>query len=321
MVVVHKDRFPGIAEQWRKINQKDDSAFVGKYTDVSQYHPVIFHDGTFLQGSKDALKKANSGDVVGPFRNNNAEYLLRVTKKGKTCDSVQVSHILITWLDGNRAPVEITRTKVQAKKKADSLCDLISRGKVLLENVVVQETDDPGSKAGNLGNYGWFTRESGFVEVFKSAGFDNPVGATVVIESEFGFHIVQVEKKTREYDAYYAWQIVKIIDTCYREDGVTALVYLGGFPGGDDSLGKYITRGRMKYPSIATPRIEKQIVWVFWDVLPDGSVSNVRVGEGYGLSDEEKSDIQRLFGNLPAFVPSRTCAGPIGQVEMWFFDF
>ena len=85
--------------------------------------------------------------------------------------------------------------------------------------MVEQVTDDPGSKGGNKGNYGWFTHESGFVEPFKRAAFRNKVGETVVVETDFGYHIIQVEAKTKEFDCILAWQISRVLDTCYLMSG------------------------------------------------------------------------------------------------------
>lgn len=125
-------------------------------------------------------------------------------------DSARVRHILVSYRGAERNDPSITRTKEQAKKRADSIAAVIRSGNVRMEDIVEQFTDDPGSKSGNKGDYGWFTQQSGFINEFKDAGFNNPVGATVVIETSFGYHIIQVLDKTKP--------IVK----SYNGDGITS---------------------------------------------------------------------------------------------------
>ena len=64
-----------------------------------------------------------------------------------------------------------------------------------MSSLVLQYTDDAGSKSGNLGNYGWFTAQSGFIKPFKDVGLNNPVGTMLVMESDFGFHVMEVLAK------------------------------------------------------------------------------------------------------------------------------
>jgi mono/diheme cytochrome c family protein len=110
-------------------------------------------------------------------------------------DSAKVRHILIGYKGAASSGPEITRTKEQAKAKADDLKRRIQSGENMA-NLVESNTDDPGSKSGNKGDYGWFTHESGFVEPFKNAGFNNNVGDVVVVETDFGYHVIQVLDKT-----------------------------------------------------------------------------------------------------------------------------
>jgi hypothetical protein len=109
-------------------------------------------------------------------------------------DSAEVRHILIAYKTAERADPSVRRKKWEAKKLADSLCAVIQSGKTPMTALVLPFTDDSGSKSGKLGDYGMFTRNSGFVTPYKNAGFNNPVGAVVVVETEFGFHVGGGEK-------------------------------------------------------------------------------------------------------------------------------
>lgn len=111
-------------------------------------------------------------------------------------DSARVRHILIAYKGAASASPDVTRTKEEARRLAYTIrLDIVDRGE-RMQDVVETFTDDPGSKSGNKGDYGWFTRESGFVQPFKDAGFNNNIGDVVVVETDFGYHVIQVIDKT-----------------------------------------------------------------------------------------------------------------------------
>lgn len=320
-VVGKSNKHTSLIEDWKKVPRDSNKSFVGQHSDDPDNSPRVFHAGTFLPGSEKAIRSAQVNDVLGPFRKANAEYLLRLDSTGMACDSVQASHILISWKGSASASPEIIRTRDQAKKRADSLCNLIKIGKATFESFVVPGiTEDPGSLQGNQGNYGWFTRESPFVEVFKQGAFSHGVGETFVFESDFGFHIMQVKAKTREHPSYFAWQIVKIIDTCFQMDGVTPTVWWGGYPGGTESLNKVIAQRRLQYPSIAKADGTRRTVMVLFDILPNGSVSGVRLEYADRLTARQRLEIQKLFLSLRGFIPRRTCSEVMGYTETYFFE-
>lgn len=109
-------------------------------------------------------------------------------------DSARVRHIMLSYKGAAGTPND-SRTKSQALSLANDLKSRIELGEPM-EKLVLQYTDDPGSKSGNMGDYGWYTRESGFVEPFKNAGFNNSIGDVVIVETDFGYHVIQVLDKT-----------------------------------------------------------------------------------------------------------------------------
>lgn len=174
---------------------KDDSLFVLANSDDGMYAKQNLRGGTFPVGSDSAFLKAAIGDVLGPFNQGDNISIFKITGQSTSADSAKVRHILISYKGAASSAPEITRTEAQSKAKADSLQKAIKRG-AKMEDLVEKFTDDPGSKAGNKGDYGWFTPESGFVQPFKDAGFNNNKGDVVVVKTDFGYHVIQVLDKT-----------------------------------------------------------------------------------------------------------------------------
>lgn len=173
----------------------EDSLFVLANSDDGMYMKNNMRSGTFPVGSDSAFLKAAIGDVLGPFNQGENISIYKVTGQSTSADSAKVRHILFAYKGSASSGPDVTRTKEQAKTKADSLQKAIKRG-AKMEDLVEKFTDDPGSKSGNKGDYGWFTAESGFVQPFKDAGFNNNKGDVVVVETDFGYHVIQVLDKT-----------------------------------------------------------------------------------------------------------------------------
>lgn len=177
---------------------KDDSTFVTGNATSGMFEKRYLRAGQYPVGSDSAFLKAAPGEVLGPFNQGENIAIYKVLGQKTSADSAKVRHILIAYKGGERADPSITRTLDQAKLRADSILRVVKSGKTKLEDLVEKLTDDPGSKSGNKGDYGWFTEESGFVQEFKDAGFKNPVGATIVVKTAFGYHVIQVLDRTKE---------------------------------------------------------------------------------------------------------------------------
>jgi peptidyl-prolyl cis-trans isomerase D len=96
-------------------------------------------------------------------------------------DSVNARHILIS--------PEAAGGVAQAKTMADSLKALIDNG-ADFATLATQNSADPGSGAKG-GDLGWF-KEGQMVPAFNDACFDGEEGDLVMVESRFGYHIIEV---------------------------------------------------------------------------------------------------------------------------------
>ncbi len=98
-------------------------------------------------------------------------------------------HILISYKGAMRAAPYIDRTKEQAEMLATELQEKATSG-ADFEELAKEHSDDPGSAAtgGSLGTFG----RAQMVKEFSDAAFALPIGGVSdVVESPFGFHIIQ----------------------------------------------------------------------------------------------------------------------------------
>ncbi|HQM78512.1 MAG TPA: SurA N-terminal domain-containing protein [Bacteroidales bacterium] len=189
------ERIPIVVNQFSKI--PFDSVYV-KITD--------------LPPQADTLTHASKGTILGPYQYNNAWYITSILDEKIIADSVKAKHILITYKGANRSNENVTRTKEEAEKLADSLYNILKSTKDtnLFVQFVKNYSDDQGSVQTN-GDLGWFT-EGTMIKPFNDACFATPAGQYTKVETDFGIHIIYVEKKTMPVPKYLVANIVYPIE-------------------------------------------------------------------------------------------------------------
>ncbi len=182
----------------------DTAATLKRLTDVQGEFGTTTDDSTFLmrnngffsQGfqKKDALSPASAdlisaagvGQVVGPYMDQKAYYLAKVTDRQTLPDSVKVRHILIK--------IDANRTDAAAKAKADSLLAVIkAAGGANFAQLAAQFTDDGGSK-NTGGEYTFSSTQSLFPEFYDYCFKTGKVGEYAVIKSaQGGYHVMNIQ--------------------------------------------------------------------------------------------------------------------------------
>ena len=107
-------------------------------------------------------------------------------------DSLRASHILITFR-GSAANQGQNRTKEQAQDIADSLRREILRDRSQFAAIAQANSEDGSRDAG--GDLGWFL-DGQMVKPFNESVVRGNVGDIVVVETVFGFHVIQITGKT-----------------------------------------------------------------------------------------------------------------------------
>lgn len=179
----------------------EDSTYIVAESELRNFDQTFHTKGTLSPNIDTIMFKGEVGTVVGPYEENGSLKVSKLLATKMSADSAKIRHILVGYKDSGASPT-ITRTKEQAKAKADSILGALKKGGKFAD-FVEKFSDDGGKKMpgnkkegeyymGKGGDYGWINAKSGFVEPFKNAGLDNKKGDLVVIESNFGYHIIEV---------------------------------------------------------------------------------------------------------------------------------
>lgn len=179
----------------------EDSTFIVAESELRNFDQAYHTPGTISPFIDTTMFKSEVGTVVGPYEENGSLKVSKLLATKMSADSAKVRHILVAYKDSGADP-SITRTKEQAKAKADSLLGALKKGGKFAE-FVDKFSDDGGKKMppnkkegedymGKGGDYGWLNAKSGFVDPFKNAGLDGKKGDLVIVESNFGYHLMEV---------------------------------------------------------------------------------------------------------------------------------
>ena len=151
---------------------------------------------------------ASPGTVYGPYNEGAYFKIYKLIGVNSVADSARVRHILVGVNDSKQQP---KRTPAQARREADSILVLLKDKKISFDSLVVNYSDDGGSKT-NGGDYGWFDEKERFVEPFKNAGLMGTKGNMTIVQTEFGSHIIEVLDVSKgRHDSYRVAQIFKLI--------------------------------------------------------------------------------------------------------------
>lgn len=194
----------------------DDSAYVTKYSDVPFMGQFVTRSeisnfsAQLPEDFKNFLNTASVGQVGGPFKSGNSYQLVKVAKSKEIADSINSSHILISYQGTDVASQNpnITRTREQAKTLADSILNTAKSNPSTFKELVTKYSDDAGSKEKD-GNIGWTSRNSRNIAPeylqFLTTYKNGEIGLT---ESNFGFHIIKIDG-VKNQTGYQIANIVK----------------------------------------------------------------------------------------------------------------
>lgn len=155
------------------------STFVTRESEEA-YQDRFFAKGQLSPEIDSLMFAAADGFVYGPYEENSAYKLARLVERKSMPDSVEARHILIR--------TDAQTSMEQAHAKADSIKGRIEAGESFADMAAVFGTDATRDKGGDLG---WFAPGM-MVKPFNDAVFSAKKNELLVVETQFGVHVVEV---------------------------------------------------------------------------------------------------------------------------------
>lgn len=174
---------------FRSVPESQIGDFVNRNSDVP-------FDSTYIAKKDlptevaDALYSLPAGGVYGPYKLNDY-YAVTRSLGHKAGANAKASHILISW-EGTQVQKKEKRTKEEAKVKAEELLAQAKANPASFMMLAMTNSDDSSAqRGGDLGYFG----PGQMVKPFNDFVFNNAVGTIGLVESQFGYHVINVTDK------------------------------------------------------------------------------------------------------------------------------
>lgn len=189
-------------------NNKNDSLFVLTHSDFP-FTPHYLTREQLPMGIRDQIAGASVGQTFGPYKENNYFVASKLLDK-KSLDSINSKHILIAYKGLPTVQGEAqNRSKDEAKKLAEQITNEVKANPAKFNEYLNLSADGSSADGGNVG---WTTTaQPRFVPEFQNFLEKNPKGAVGLVESQFGFHIINITEKKSGGATYKVANLVKEI--------------------------------------------------------------------------------------------------------------
>ncbi len=169
-------------------NTKNIVDFVNTNSDI-KYDSTYVSKKDLPVEHAEALFNLAPGQVYGPYMFGDFYCITRSLGK-KAGANAKASHILLSYVGAARS--QATRTKAEAQAKANELLAQATANPSSFPMLAFTNSDDSSKQQG--GDLGYFAKGQ-MTKKFEDFAFNNPVGKIGLVETEFGFHIINVTDK------------------------------------------------------------------------------------------------------------------------------
>lgn len=235
----------------------DVKAFVNQNSDVP-FDSTFYAKEQLPAEHAEKIYTAAVGSIYGPYVFNDYYAISKVMAKKNTAETVDASHILIAYKGASRADATVSITKEEAKAKADQLLKDIQGGGDFAA-IATANTNDSGSKTtgGKYPNI----QKGQMVPTFDQYIFNNPVGKLGIVESDFGYHVLKVDKVNEKEGIQLATIAKKIESSTKTEDAVytQATKFFENTENGADFAKQATAQGLIAFPATKVGAFDEQL--------------------------------------------------------------
>jgi len=178
-------------------NTNDNEEFLDLNSAIKLYDSYVF-ENSFSKEMEPIIYSMKKGELYGPYREGEYIKITKLVNTRKIPDSVKVRHILIPYSGSLRSDSNETKTKEQAKKTADSIYRIVLRRPSKFKSLLELSSDKASNE--NDGEIE-FSYVDGFAPEFKDFSFENNVGKISVVETDFGFHVIEILSQSKRKKA------------------------------------------------------------------------------------------------------------------------
>ena len=173
-------------------NTLNMESFINSNSDI-KYTDDFLRAAQLPAVAKDTLLNTPVNGYYGPYEDSGFLKLSKIVAKEERADSVKVRHILIPYIGATGTGPDETRTPEQAKATADSILSVVNANRSKFVDLLELSSDTVSNENEGVLEFAY---NSPFAPEFKAYSFDNKKGDADVVETSFGYHIIEILDQT-----------------------------------------------------------------------------------------------------------------------------
>ena len=178
-------------------NTKNNEEFLNINSAIKFFDSYVFKS-SLSKSIADKIYELNPGEVYGPYSEDGFIKASKLIDTKFIADSAKVRHILIPYLGSFRSGPNVTKSKDQAKKTADSIFRVLSRSRGKFNSLLSLSSDEVSNENDGVIEFAYI---DGFAPEFRDFSFEKRVGSIDVVETDFGFHIIEILSQGKKQKA------------------------------------------------------------------------------------------------------------------------
>jgi len=178
-------------------NTKNNEDFINANSAIKFFNSFVFKS-SFSPSIADKIYNLKKGDIYGPYSENGFIKATNLIDYKFLADSAKVRHILIPYFGSLRSGPDVTRLKDDAKKTADSILRILKKNRSKFNSLLSLSSDRVSNEKQGVIDFAYI---DGFAPEFRDFSFENRVGSVDVVETDFGFHVIEILSQGKKQKA------------------------------------------------------------------------------------------------------------------------
>ena len=169
-----------------------------KYKNKIKFFDSYVFKSSLSPSFAENIYNLNKGEVYGPYNENGFVKATKLIDSKFIADSAKVRHILIPYSGSFRSGPDVTKSKEQAKKTADSISKVLKSNRGKFNSLLSLSSDLVSNENEGIIEFAYV---DGFAPEFRDFSFEKRVGSIDVVETDFGFHVIEILSQGKKQKA------------------------------------------------------------------------------------------------------------------------
>ncbi len=169
-------------------NTENNEDYINTNSAIKFYDSYVFKTSLSPKFA-DEIFNLEKGELFGPYKEDGFVKTTKLIDVKILPDSAKVRHILIPYMGSFRSGPNDSKSKDEAKKTADSINNVLKRNRGKFNSLLSLSSDQVSNENDGVIEFAYI---DGFAPEFRDFSFEKRVGAIDVVETDFGFHIIEI---------------------------------------------------------------------------------------------------------------------------------